>query len=488
MNLGRVLRPGSITYPLWFEMVFSSNIFLFLFLPIVVLIHTLLPKALRNTFIFVASLFFYIWGSGPVVFLLLVSIVFNYFCAKYIYRHVNYAKTIFVTAIAFNLILLFYFKYSNFFWIELARALQFFSFQLAPHEKILLPIGISFFTFQAISYLGEVYRNEQTPADNVIDYGMYIALFPHLIAGPIVRFSDISREIRARDLSLNDMFEGVWRFTLGLSKKIILANRLGEVADRIFSLPSNELTSGLAWLATICYTFQIYYDFSGYSDMAIGLARMMGFRFPENFDQPYRSKSITEFWRRWHMTLSRWFRDFVYIPLGGNRRGSATTYLNLWIVFFLCGLWHGAAWTFVVWGLYHGLLLVIERVMKQQFHMEPHGFLGNMVTMLLVAVGWVLFRSESFDQASAFLKAMFGMSSHSGFQHFGAAFYLERDVILCLVLSVFFSWLPVERCQFVGRFPVIQVVSRMATVLVLVVYCAAILSTSGFNPFIYFRF
>src|SRR5262249_31216673 len=280
--------------------------------------------------------------------------------------------------------------------------------QIGKPPSIELPIGISFFTFQAISYVADIYTGRIVPVRRFIDFLAYHLLFPQLIAGPIVRYVEIEKELYDRRGSLGDFADGLHRCCLGLGKKLILADIMGVVADSVFSLPTNELTTGVAWFGALAYTLQIYFDFSGYSDMAIGLGRMLGFRFPENFNQPYRSQSITEFWRRWHMTLSRWFRDYLYIPLGGNRAGPIRTYANLLIVFVLCGLWHGAAYTFLLWGLFHGALLVIERLAQNRFGWKPTGLGGWALTLLLVMIGWVLFRAPTAGAAVDFLKAMGG--------------------------------------------------------------------------------
>jgi alginate O-acetyltransferase complex protein AlgI len=469
-------------------MVFSSNLFLYIFLPLVIILHTVSPKALRNAFLLLASLAFYSWGSGPIVLLLLCSIVGNYLAGRAIASSQNWRKQLFVGTTVLNLTLLIYYKYSVFLYHELGRILSLVAVELPPIGEIPLPIGISFFTFQAISYLGEVYRREHSPAQSIVDYGMYITLFPHLIAGPIVRFSEISHEIRERKVDLDGMYEGLWRFSLGLGKKVIIANSIGTVADKIFALPSTELTTATAWTGALCYTFQIYFDFSGYSDMAIGLARMFGFYFPENFNQPYRASTVTEFWRRWHMSLSRWFRDFVYIPLGGNRHGSLRTAFNLWIVFFLCGLWHGAAWTFVIWGVYHGVLLVIERLLRNNLGFESKGILGNALTMLLVVIGWVFFRADGLPQAWAFLGHMFSLTTDSQGSAAGVGFYLQSAPLFMLIAAALFSWLPVEKGQSINFNTFAWTLGRSCVIIALMLLSSAILATSAFNPFIYFRF
>jgi alginate O-acetyltransferase complex protein AlgI len=469
-------------------MVFSSNLFLYVFLPLILILHTLSPKSVRNVFLLVASLAFYSWGSGPIVVLLLCSITCNFFAGQAIASWERWRKQIFILTTIGNLTLLVYYKYSAFLYYEVARLLSLAEIHLPPIGEIPLPIGISFFTFQAISYLGEVYRREHSPARSIIDYGMYITLFPHLIAGPIVRFSDISDEIRNRNVDLSGIYEGLWRFALGLGKKVIIANSVGAVADKIFSLPLGEVTTATAWTGAICYTFQIYFDFSGYSDMAIGLARMFGFYFPENFNQPYRASTVTEFWRRWHMSLSRWFRDFVYIPLGGNRHGNIRTAFNLWVVFFLCGLWHGAAWTFVLWGVYHGILLVIERLLRSSYNFETKGLLGNGITMLLVTIGWVFFRADSLPQSWTLLGLMFGLNVTQPTNVAGVGFYLQTAPLCMLYAAILFSWLPVERASAINFNSTPWILVRSCIIAALLLFSSALLAASAFNPFIYFRF
>jgi alginate O-acetyltransferase complex protein AlgI len=422
------------------------------------------------------------------VLLLLCSITANFFAGRALVTWEKWRKHIFLGTTVLNLAILLYYKYFAFLYHEMARCLSLVGVELSPLGDIPLPIGISFFTFQAISYLGEVYRREHAPAKSIIDYGMYITLFPHLIAGPIVRFSEISDEIQNRTVNVREMYEGLWRFSLGLGKKVIIANCIGSVADKIFALPLHELSTATAWTGAICYTFQIYFDFSGYSDMAIGLARMFGFYFPENFNQPYRATTVTEFWRRWHMSLSRWFRDFVYIPLGGNRYGSTRTALNLWVVFFLCGLWHGAAWTFVLWGVYHGVLLVVERVLRNTFGFESRGPLGNLLTMFFVIIGWVLFRAEGVPQAWAFLSHMFALNTPSDTVRAGVGFYLQSAPLFMLVVAAFFSWLPVEKGVSINTDSLTWTAVRSLLIFLLLLLSSAILATSAFNPFIYFRF
>jgi len=473
-------------------MLFSSNIFLFAFLPACLLgyyaVRGLAPQ-LRNAFLFLASCFFYFWGSGQIAALFLAAVFVNHTLARMLDRSpAPRARVIFWFGVCYNLVWLFYFKYLNFFHDNIATIFRGLGIVLPPIAPIALPVGISFYTFQCIAYLSEAYNREHKPARSWLDYGTYLAFFPHVVAGPIVRYSDIDREIRERTETITLFFEGIWRFALGMGKKVIIANTLGAVADQIFALPSAELNPTKAWMGAICYTFQIYFDFSGYSDMAIGLARMFGFHFPENFNQPYRSQSVTEFWRRWHMTMSNWFRDFVYIPLGGNRLGPRRTYINLWIVFFLCGLWHGAAWTFVAWGMWHGLLLVTERWGQERFGWTSKGILGTALTFVLVIIGWVPFRADSLTDAVMFLSHMFGLAAGPSAAELPIWFYLTPDVWFCLTLATIFSWVPIERLKAIPVPEPLTVLAQGSVSVLLLIYCAATLSKAAFNPFIYFRF
>ena len=385
-------------------MVFSAPEFLFLFLPLALLLYYLTPAReghrARNIVLALLSLVFYWWGGGRLVFLLLFSIAANFGFGKLVDRSDTRRKIWLGVAIAFNLILLGYFKYANFF-----------AAQVGVKTAVLLPIGISFYTFHAISYLVDIYRRVCRPKERFIDFLLYIALFPQLIAGPIVRYNLMEQQLPHRRERLEDAARGALRFSWGLAKKILIADQVGSFVDVAFHDAPGVWTAGSAWLAALGYTVQIYFDFSAYSDMAIGLGLLFGFRLPENFARPYSAVSVTDFWRRWHLTLSNWFRDYLYIPLGGNRGGPARTALNLLIVFLLTGLWHGAAWTFVLWGLYHGTLLTVERVTDlRRLDDKRWVALRRAVTLLLVIFGWVLFRAQDLGQAGAVWRAM--LASH----------------------------------------------------------------------------
>lgn len=390
-------------------MIFSSVTFLFLFLPLLLVATFCGPKQYRNHVLFAASLLFYLWGEGGYILLLLSSILASFFVGRWIEQSSGTREKVLLGAgIAVNLLPLFVFKYLHFTLTTLAS--MFASGGPLPLQttSIHLPAGISFFTFQAISYLIDVYRKIAPAEQRLLNCGLYIAMFPQLIAGPIVRYHDIARQLVRRTVSLAGFAGGAERFAFGLAKKVLLADPLGVQADHIFSLSTPELSTGMAWIGAVCFTLQIYYDFSGYSDMAIGLGKMFGFNLPENFRYPYISRSMREFWRRWHISLSTWLRDYLYIPLGGNRKGDGRTLINLLIVFLLCGLWHGANWTFVLWGIWHGTFLVLERVIPLQQKSRLQQGMGWLYTTLVVLIGWVIFRSPSLTDAWQFLQIMAG--------------------------------------------------------------------------------
>jgi alginate O-acetyltransferase complex protein AlgI len=390
--------------------------------------------------------------------------------------------------------LLCFFKYWNFLWNNIEALIP--GAHRFPSEPITLPIGISFFTFQALSYVIDVHRGDVAALRNPIDFGLYKSLFPQLIAGPIVRYRDIAVELASRSVNLEGFARGVRRFVVGLGKKILIANVLAAVADQIFALDPHSLDAGTAWLGTICYTAQIYFDFSGYSDMAIGLGLMFGFHFLENFNYPYIARSITDFWRRWHISLSSWFRDYLYISLGGNRRGAVRTYVNLLVVFFLCGLWHGAAWNFVVWGIFHGVFLVIERVVRGA-RRESDSWIGLPYTLLVVMTGWVFFRAPSLAHALEHLRAMSGFGSGDG-RAVHAALYLDKLVWTALIaaaigstqfLRAFGRWR--ERRRMEGTSPALEWAlefASVAAVFAVLLLASMRLSAGTYNPFIYFRF
>ena len=482
-------------------MLFSSPVFLFLFLPIVLSLYYLLPDRAKNSLLLAASLIFYAWGEVYYVLLMLFSILINYgfgLAIEFIKQDKS-KKIALGVAVSSNLFILISLKYTNFISDNFNIILSEFSLKTINIAQIPLPIGISFFTFQAMSYLIDVYRKEAKAQNNIFDLALYISLFPQLIAGPIVRFHDVAEQIRHRVVSAALFFSGTQRFIYGLAKKMLIANPLGAVADQIFFLAPNELSMGVAWLGITCYTLQIYFDFSGYSDMAIGLGRMFGFRFLENFNFPYISKSIQEFWRRWHISLSNWFRDYLYIPLGGNRKGPIRTCFNLLTVFFLCGLWHGASWNFIVWGLYHGGFLMLERMGLGRIVSRQARLLQHLYALLTVMVGWVFFRAETLPDALTFLQTMF--VPIESISVYSVATYLTRHALICLVIGVVLAtpfWSHLNKkwitplCltneKTIGSLAIGHNLITTVYLSLLTLCCFASIAANSYNPFIYFRF
>ena len=476
-------------------MVFSSPIFLFLFLPLVLGVCFAVPPRIRNMWLLIASLVFYAWGEPRFALIMMGSIVANFGFGLWLdrVRERPQGRGVLMLAVAVNLALLGVYKYASFF-VEnlngLLPALHVSPIALAP---VALPLGISFYTFHALSYLVDVYRRTGPVQRNAPTIGLYIAFFPQLIAGPIIRYHYIAEQLVRRTVTREGFAHAVERFVIGMGKKMLVANSVAVPADAIFAIPADQLTAGLAWLGIVCYTLQIYFDFSGYSDMAIGLALMFGFRFPENFNYPYISRSMTEFWRRWHISLSTWFRDYVYVPLGGNRVSPGRTYVNLVVTFFLCGLWHGAAWTFVVWGLYHGLFLVIERLGAGRWLDRCPAALRHAYALLVTVVGWVLFRSATLGDAGRFLTAMSGLGTGSGLEYH-TGLYLNPELVLILaagivgstpVLPALARW----RARLESTGPGIAVEAARLLGLGAILWGSALLMAAGtYNPFIYFRF
>lgn len=483
-------------------MVFSSLTFLFLFLPITLFAVLFIRREFRNLVLLAASLVFYAWGEGEIVFLLLLSTLFNYLFALWIdaTRSKATARAALALAVAFNLGLLGLFKYTNFLADNVNRVLLLLGMETVEVAPVHLPIGISFFTFQALSYVVDTYRKETRAERNPINTALYISLFPQLIAGPIVRYRDIARQLVERVVSIEKFSSGVQRFILGLGKKVLIANTVAAVVDRIFAVPAQNLTPALAWAGVLGYSLQIYFDFSGYSDMAIGLGRMFGFEFRENFNYPYISRSIREFWRRWHISLSTWFKDYLYIPLGGNRISPSRTYLNLVIVFFLTGLWHGSSWNFVLWGFFHGLFLVIERAGFERALGRVWVPLRYLYALLVVNVGWVFFRSENIGYAFSMLKTMAGFPEGQT-DYLTISLLMDREFYIVFVAGIIFSTpvLPYARelygrmLERAGASATTAVASGMRVFafvsLVAVLLLSSMSLASGtYNPFIYFRF
>ena len=476
-------------------MVFSSLVFLFIFLPWTLIIHYFLPPKLRNTFLLLVSLIFYAWGEGYLTLLILGSILINYagglLIGYFKDKHLTASKLILALFILINVSVLVYFKYFHFLLENLNRLGL---FKNTENPYLHLPIGISFYTFHIMSYLIDVYRRDAVPQKNPLDLGLYIFLFPQLVAGPIIRYKDISNKIAKRFIIGEEFTEGAIRFIRGLAKKVIIANSVALLADKVFALQPHEIPTSMAWLAIVCYTLQIYFDFSGYSDMALGLGRMMGFTFPENFNYPYIATSIQEFWQRWHISLSTWFRDYLYIPLGGNKEGKLKTYRNLFIVFFVTGLWHGSSWNFIVWGLFHGCFLVIERLGFKSILEKLPIAVRHLYTLFVVLIGWVFFRAPNFKYSVKFLFVMGGKSDASDYS---ALNHLDWYAVLVFVLAILFSTKLRHSLEsgynhllVRGNENVLNASKIMKYVcyLLILVYCTTELAQSSYNPFIYFRF
>ena len=472
-------------------MVFSSNMFLILFLPVFLIGYFACPKQWRNLILLFFSIVFYAYGTPTFVLLLLGSTVVNFFLVKLLYKSENqlHRKLFAGLAIAVSLGLLAYFKYANFFVENLNAVLGAFRLQPFAMANVLLPIGISFFTFQSITYVVDTYRGISRPLERLTDYMLYIIMFPQLIAGPIVRYGDIADEIRQREQNWAESLQGFYRFVIGLSKKVLIADVIGRQVDTLLAGDLLTMGTGTAWITILAYTMQLYFDFSGYSDMAIGLGKMMGFHFPENFDNPYNSASVSEFWRRWHITLGTFMRNYLYIPLGGNRCSKPRMYFNLWVVFLLSGLWHGASWNFVLWGAYHGFWLVLERIGLGKVYEKMGKVPSVILTFLIVTVGWAIFRIENLPDAFTFISRLFAFDFQSVVPIHSPQFHVT--LILALVFA-FITLFPFgKRLQdfvFYTGFSKKQHLAIWPISVLLFLFCLGALNAVGFSPFIYFRF
>lgn len=466
-------------------MVFSSTIFLCVYLPLVLLGYYICPKKGRNLFLLIASLVFYAWGEPKYVFLMIFSILVNYIFGRLMDKNrgrQKRMKLLLVLSVVIDLGLLSVFKYTDFI-ITNVNAIFGANFDLL---NIALPIGISFYTFQAMSYTIDVYRNDVRVQKNLIDFGMYITMFPQLIAGPIVRYADVQDQLAERSVTTVDFSEGVMRFVVGLGKKVLLANQMGAVWSEIYAL-GGDVSALMAWTGAIAYTFQIYFDFSGYSDMAIGLGRMFGFKFPENFRYPYQSVSITDFWRRWHITLSTWFKEYLYIPLGGNRRGLARQALNLLIVWSLTGFWHGAGWNFVLWGLYYFVILFIEKLFLLKALDKLPKFFRHVYALLLIIIGWVIFASDDVSVLLPFLGSMFGANGAVGGMDVYTLFTKAVLLIICCIAS---TELPKKLFLSATGAMNEKAAFTLKSVLTIALLALSMILLIGdsYNPFLYFRF
>lgn len=470
-------------------MVFSSVVFLFLFLPVSLILYYITKPTLRNYILLAISLVFYAWGETQYIIIMFISILGNYIFGLFIAGKGSSSKRKWCLAasVTFNLSMLIFFKYSGFIVENIAALLN------IPIEapSIRLPLGISFFTFHCISYIVDVYKGNVKVQRNFWDLALYICLFPQLVAGPIIRYHSICDELQDRKSSLVKFGEGVNRFLIGLFKKVFIANELGKLADSAFM--STELSIVSAWLGILAYSLQIYFDFSGYSDMAMGLGKMFGFTFPENFNFPYIARSATEFWRRWHISLGTWFRDYVYIPMGGSKSGTLKTYFNLFVVWFLTGLWHGASWTFICWGLYFGLLISLEKAFLLTLQSKIWRGFSHIYLVLAVMIGWVFFRADSFTYSVGYIKNMLGLNNNPFMDPRALAFL--KDYGLVLLIGIIFS-IPISNymkqkfCEVKLR-PVLSNViylTESISYAVLFILCVIALISSTYNPFLYFRF
>lgn len=417
-------------------MLFSSVFFIFVFFPIFLISYLLTPKRFKNIVLLGASLVFYFWGEPIFCFIAIASAMLDYILCKKIYasEKIN-AKKYLIIGIVANISLLIYFKYTNFF-------LKIFTSVSSHHFdalNILLPIGISFIVFEKITYLVDVYRGHGKPANSIFHYLTYVFLFPKLLAGPIIKYHEISDQLRERHLSIQEFMEGFKRFLRGLAKKVFIADSCGMITNQVFALSNNDLSFSYAWIGIICFTLQIYFDFSGYSDMALGLARMLGFRLRENFNLPYISENFSEFWRRWHISLSSWIREYLYIPLGGNRTSTARIYVNLWICFLLSGLWHGANWTFILWGAYHGFFLAVDKLFWLKFHVHLPKYFRVFITLFLVTLSWVIFRAADFTQILSYFQAL-----ANPWQHTNHYIDITADVYFTILLGMSLALIPLS--------------------------------------------
>lgn len=475
-------------------MVFSSLTFLYIFLPIVLVLYYIIPKQFRNFFILISGLFFYAWGEPIYVFVMIASTLIDYFAGLVIFRFGHkkgIRKLALIVSVVMNLSLLGFFKYSNFI-VENINELFGTRFG-APTS--LLPIGISFFTFQSMSYTIDLYRGNINVQKNPITFAAFVTLFPQIVAGPIVRYEDIAAELDERKVDIDTIWEGILQFTIGLGKKVLIANNIGVVWDTIKAMELQTLPVSTAWLGIGAYTLQIYFDFSGYSDMAIGLGKMLGFHFPKNFDYPYVSKSVSEFWRRWHITLGSWFKSYVYFPLGGSRKGLPRTILNLGIVWLLTGIWHGASWNFILWGILYGVIIIIEKLVTELLKHTGHeqilakipSFIKRIYAMVLVMLGWVLFDTDSLSQAFSYMGRMFSFGS--SFADDYSMYLLVNFGILFVIAIIGCTSLPKKLAVTIQqKVPAATNYGSVVFMILVILISTAYLVDASYNPFLYFNF
>lgn len=475
-------------------MVFSSAVFLIGFLPLFLLTYFAVDKKYKNIVILISSIIFYSWGAPKFIFVILGTTFLDYHLVRWMWNTKTPLKRrlMLTLSVTVNIGLLVYFKYSNFFVENFNEMLAVVGVDGIKWTKLILPIGISFYTFETITYVVDVYRRVHKPLDNFWDYQVYIIFFPKLIAGPIIRYHELADQItdRSANETIDNRLTGFYRFVIGLAKKVLIANVMGAEADRIMGLDYATLDATTAWIGILAYTFQIYFDFSGYSDMAIGIGKMTGFKFPENFNNPYISQSISEFWRRWHMTLGAWMRNYLYIPLGGNKVDSkARLFFNLWIVFIFSGFWHGASWSFIVWGAYHGLFLILDRLFLLKLLQKIGKGPATLFTFFIAVIGWVIFRIEDFGQAMQYYKSMFS------FNFKGLSFTDNPEFYTIFAVAILFAFFAsfkkgqrIQDLVYFDTYPLKRHLAISFIVVILFLCSLASITSSGFNPFIYYRF
>ncbi|ERK30095.1 MBOAT family O-acyltransferase [Clostridium intestinale] len=474
-------------------MSFSSIEFIFMFLPIIIISTYCMPNKLKNTWLLILSIVFYSIADFRYLFLIIITVLINYLLGFIIgnTKKIKVKNLMLLVGIFYNLGILSFYKYINFLIENINGVFNIFGLVNSIEVlNIVLPIGISFYLFQCISYLIDVYRGDGKAEKNIINLALYITFFPQIFSGPIMKYKDMSTQLTKRVYSSEIFIEGTKRFIFGLFKKLIIANTLAITADKIFALNSSELGTSIAWLGVITYTLQIYFDFSAYSDMAIGIGRMLGFKINENFNYPYAAKSIKDFWNRWHISLSTWFREYLYFPLGGNRKGKLNTYRNLFIVFFLCGLWHGAKWNFIIWGIYYGVILILERInFLGKFSSRIHPIFKHAYTLLIIGFGWVLFRAESFEQIKYYIRAMVGLSPSTSYVSIYS--YLNSEVALTIMIAIIFA-MPVQKIIKSYKNKSIYTVLKPITLLILffisIMYLLPTTESSEIIKFIYTQF
>lgn len=470
-------------------MLFSSITFLFIFLPLTLLLYYLVPFRMKNYVMLAASLIFYAWGEPVYIILMILSIILNYFCGQDIYEKRDNARAMKMSlmfGVVMNLLILGFFKYYGLLMDTINAILPI----DIPYRVLALPIGISFYTFQAMSYLIDVYRKEVKPQENILYFALYISMFPQLIAGPIVRYIDIEEQLKERSINTTKFGEGAMYFIRGLAKKVVLANTFGSVYEQVAAMQMGSFSTLTAWVGAIAYAFQIYFDFGGYSDMAIGLGKMFGFEFLPNFNYPYIAKSITDFWRRWHISLSTWFREYVYIPLGGNRCTPSRHILNLLIVWMLTGLWHGAQWNFMFWGLYYGVILILEKYLWGSKIEKLPSAVQHIYAFVLVLFGWVFFFSPTLGYAGQYLKVMFGIGAKGIFdkQGFFMIFTNWLLIVIAILASAPRGYKLLKKITGCWQSEEVRAIVTCAVYIAMFLLCIAFLVTETYNPFLYFRF